>query len=54
MSLPSTSPLHSISHPDHNSQARSLLDLIELDTVDLETAAWLVSQAARGASYIND
>ena len=52
MSLPSTSPLHSISHPDHNSQARSLLDLIELGTVDLETAAWLVSQVARGASYI--
>ncbi|MCH8291188.1 hypothetical protein IH992_08835 [Candidatus Poribacteria bacterium] len=31
---------------------RSLLDLIKLDTVDLELAAWLMSHVSQGASFI--
>ena len=38
--------------PEREERPRSLLDLIELKVFDLELAAWLVSQVARGASFI--
>ncbi len=38
--------------PESKPPPRSLLDLIELKVFDLELAAWLVSQVARGASFI--
>lgn len=38
--------------PDREERSRSLLDLIELETVGLDLAAWLVSQVSRGASYM--
>jgi len=31
---------------------RSLVDLIKLDTVNLELAAWLMSHVSQGASFI--
>ena len=37
---------------DREERPRSLLDLIELKTVDLDLAAWLVSQVSRGASFM--
>ena len=44
--------LQKISNPEDDEKARSLLDLIEISTVDLELAAWFVSLVSRGASYI--
>ncbi|MCC7262201.1 MAG: hypothetical protein IT369_06735 [Candidatus Latescibacteria bacterium] len=38
--------------PGSETPPRSLLDLIELQVFDLDLAAWLVSQVARGASFI--
>jgi hypothetical protein len=52
MTDPTQDVLQGISHPADEEQARSLLDLIELNTFDLELAAWCVSLVARGASYI--
>ena len=52
MSHSTNDVLQKISDPEDAEKARSLLDLIELDTVDLELAAWLVSLVSRGASYI--
>ena len=52
MSDSSQDVLQKISHPEDEDPARTLLDLIELKTVDLELAAWLVSLVSRGASYI--
>jgi hypothetical protein len=44
--------LQRLSKPERGERARSLLDLIELRTFDLELAAFLVSQVWHGASYI--
>ena len=52
MSHSTNDVLQKISDPEDAEKARSLLDLIELNTVDLELAAWLVSLVSRGASYI--
>ncbi len=52
MSDSSQDVLKEISHPEDEELSRSLLDLIEISTVDLELAAWLVSLVSRGASYI--
>lgn len=52
MSDSSQDVLQKISQPSDDEQARSLLDLIELNTVDIEIAAWFVSLVSRGASYI--
>ena len=52
MSNSSQGVLKEISHPEDEELSRSLLDLIEISTVDLELAAWLVSLVSRGASYI--
>jgi hypothetical protein len=38
--------------PQSKTPPRSLLDLIELKVFDLDLASWLVSQVARGASFI--
>ena len=52
MSDSSQGVLKEISHPEDEELSRSLLDLIEISTADLELAAWLVSLVSRGASYI--
>ncbi len=44
--------LKGLSNPKREERARSLLNLIELKTFDLDLAAWFVSQVSRGASYI--
>ena len=44
--------LKGLSNSKREERARSLLDLIELKTFDLDLAAWFVSQVSRGASYI--
>ena len=44
--------LKDFSNPDKNEHARSILDLIELGTFDLELAAWLASRAAKGESWM--
>ncbi|MSS71119.1 MAG: hypothetical protein EXS64_06495 [Candidatus Latescibacteria bacterium] len=44
--------LKGLSNPKREEHARSLLDLIELRTFDLDLAAWFVSLVSRGASYI--
>ena len=41
-----------LASPDREGRSRSLLDLIELRTLDIDLAAWLVSQVSRGASYV--
>jgi hypothetical protein len=38
--------------PESKARPRSLLDLLELKVLDLELAAWLVSQVSAGASFI--
>jgi len=47
-----TAFLVGLNNPKRDERARSLLDLIELGTFDLELASWFVSQVSRGASYI--
>lgn len=44
--------LRSISTPEREERSRSLLDLIELNTFDLELASWFVSKVSKGASWI--
>ena len=45
--------LHQLDQPDEEgAYTRSLLDLIEEGTLDLDLAAFLVSHIARGASFI--
>lgn len=44
--------LEGLNNPKREERARSLLDLIELKTFDLDLAAWCVSLVSRGASYI--
>jgi len=44
--------LKGFTNPKREERARSLLDLIELKTFDLDLAAWFVSLVSRGASYI--
>ena len=41
-----------LSNPDREERARSILDLIELATFDLELATWRASRAALGESWI--
>ena len=41
-----------LSNPDREERARSILDLVELGTFDLELAAWLASRASKGKSWI--
>ena len=47
-----TDVLKSISTPAREARSRSLLDLIELKTFDLELASWFVSVVSKGASWI--
>lgn len=42
-----------LSNPDREERARSILDLIELGTFDLDLATWLASRAALGESWIS-
>ena len=44
--------LQDISNPNGEDPTRSLLNLIELGTFDLDLAAWCVSRVSRGASWI--
>ncbi len=44
--------LRELDQPEDGEYTRSLLDLIEANTLDLELAAFLVSHIWRGASYI--
>lgn len=44
--------LAGLSNPDREERARSILDLVELGTFDLELAAWLASRASLGDSWI--
>ena len=44
--------LQDISNPKGEDPTRSLLNLIELGTFDLDLAAWCVSRVSRGASWI--
>ena len=44
--------LQEISNPKGEGPTRSLLNLIELGTFDLDLAAWCVSKVSRGASWI--
>jgi hypothetical protein len=44
--------LEQMSNPEKGEHARSLLDLIDLGTFDLELAAWFISHISQGASYI--
>lgn len=39
-------------NPNREERPRSLLDLIDLTTIDLDLAAWLVSHVSKGASLI--
>jgi hypothetical protein len=41
-----------LSNPDREERARSILDLIDLGTFDLDLATWLASRAALGESWI--
>ena len=52
MTTPDQDVLRAISHPEDEEPVRSLLDLLELNTFDLDLAAWCVSLVSRGASYI--
>ena len=45
--------LQGLSNPEHEGRARSILDLIELGTFDIELASWLASRAALGESWIS-
>jgi hypothetical protein len=45
--------IEELSNPGREERSRSLLDLIEAGTFDLELAAWLVSKVSRGASWIS-
>ena len=40
-------------NPKREERPRSLLDLIDLDTINLDLAAWLVSHVSKGASLIS-
>ena len=44
--------LTDLSNPDREERARSILDLIELGTFDMDLATWLASRAALGESWI--
>lgn len=44
--------LQKLDNPEDSERTRSLIDLIDVQTVDLELAAFLVSHVWRGASYI--
>ena len=44
--------LTDLSNPDREERARSILDLIDLGTFDLDLATWLTSRAALGESWI--
>lgn len=44
--------LHKLDQPEDGDPTRSLLNLIEEQTLDLELAAFLVAHISRGASYI--
>ena len=48
-----TSVLKSMSNPEREERSRSVLDLIELNTFDLDLAAWFVSVVSKGASWIS-
>ena len=41
-----------LANPNREECPRSLLDLIELETINLELATWLVSHVSRGASFM--
>ncbi len=45
--------LKSLSNPHREERARSILDLIELGTFDLDLATWLASRASLGDSWIS-
>lgn len=42
-----------LSNPKREERARSILDLMELGTFDIELASWLASRAALGESWIS-
>ena len=44
--------LKAMSNPEKGEHARSLLDLIDMGTFDLDLAAWFISLVSQGASYI--
>ena len=44
--------LQKLDHPEDGEYTRSLIDLIDVQTVDLELAAFFASHIWRGASYI--
>ena len=41
-----------LSNPDREERARSILDLIDLGTFDLDLATWLASRASLGESWV--